>query len=203
MDQSRKLPIYSSLVAGARNAASRQNELNGRCMPASVVSVSGSIVTVQFEVNSEFTLPHMTVPIWGAEYVRLPIQPGCKGMVISSDYYLGGMSGLGPGVATIRQNGNMSNLVFLPLGNKNWSAVDGNALTLYGVDSVVITDKLGGSSSVSVTSDGVSMKSSGASVVCSGSGVAITGTLTINGQAYLSHTHTNGNDGDPTGGVIS
>ena len=36
----------------------------------------------------------------------------------------------------------------------------------------------------------------------SASAVNITGTLTINGQPYLSHTHTNGNEGSPTGGVI-
>jgi hypothetical protein len=34
------------------------------------------------------------------------------------------------------------------------------------------------------------------------SAVNITGTLTINGQPYLSHTHSNGNLGSPTGGVI-
>lgn len=34
------------------------------------------------------------------------------------------------------------------------------------------------------------------------SAVNITGTLTINGQPYLSHTHSNGNEGAPTGSVI-
>lgn len=33
--------------------------------------------------------------------------------------------------------------------------------------------------------------------------IELTGTLTINGQPYLSHTHTNGNQGSPTGGVIT
>lgn len=202
MDQSRKLPIYEGIKRTAQQASSRQYELAGRCMPASVVSVSGSIVTVKFEVQSEFTIPHLTVPVFGAEYIRLPIQPGCKGFVVSSDYYLGAMSGLGPGVATMRLTGNLSNLVFYPIGNKNWASVDGNKLVLYGVDGVTITDKQGGTSSVTVTSDSVSMKTSNASVVCSKSGVDITGTLTINGQAYMSHTHTNGNNGSPTGGVI-
>jgi hypothetical protein len=36
----------------------------------------------------------------------------------------------------------------------------------------------------------------------SASAVNITGTLTINGQPYLSHTHSNGNEGAPTGSVI-
>ena len=34
------------------------------------------------------------------------------------------------------------------------------------------------------------------------SAINITGTLTINGQPYLSHTHSNGNEGAPTGSVI-
>ena len=34
------------------------------------------------------------------------------------------------------------------------------------------------------------------------SAVNITGALTINGQPYLSHTHSNGNEGAPTGSVI-
>lgn len=202
MDQSRKLPIYEGIKRTAQQASSRQYELAGRCMPASVVSVSGSIVTVKFELKTDFNLMHLAVPVLGSEYIRLPIQEGCKGFVVSSDYYLGAMSGLGPGVATMRLTGNMSNLVFIPIGNKNWATVDGNKLVLYGVDGVTITDKQGGTSSVTITSDSVSMKTSDASVVCSGSGVDITGTLTINGQAYMSHTHTNGNQGNPTGGVI-
>ena len=36
----------------------------------------------------------------------------------------------------------------------------------------------------------------------SGTNININGTLTINGQPYLEHTHTNGNNGGPTGGVI-
>ena len=35
------------------------------------------------------------------------------------------------------------------------------------------------------------------------SNINLNGTLTINGQPYLSHTHSNGNEGNPTGGVIT
>lgn len=35
-----------------------------------------------------------------------------------------------------------------------------------------------------------------------GETININGNLIINGQAYTAHTHTNGNDGQPTGGVI-
>lgn len=33
--------------------------------------------------------------------------------------------------------------------------------------------------------------------------IDLDGTLTINGHSYLSHTHSNGNEGNPTGGVIT
>ena len=217
-DQSRKLPIYRGLIQTARKQTHRASELTGKSMPASVVSVSGSIATVKIEINSEFTIPHITVPILGSEYIRLPIQAGCKGMVISSEYYIGAMSGLGPGVADMRIQGNMSNLVFVPLGNKKWASVSADVLTMYGVSGVLLSDKEGSDNSVSITSDGVTMKTSGASVEClensvimktsaasvecDAAGVSIIGALTINGQAYTAHTHTNGNEGQPTGGVI-
>lgn len=111
-------------------------QLVGKFLPASVVSVSGPIVTVKFEISSSFTLPQVTMPVAGSEYVRLPIQPGCKGMVISADARLGAMSGLATGTADLSQPANLSALVFVPLGNKFWDMVDGNALVLIGLDQV-------------------------------------------------------------------
>lgn len=43
----------------------------------------------------------------------------------------------------------------------------------------------------------------GATITLQGDTVNINGNLIINGQAYTSHTHSNGNEGAPTGGVIS
>lgn len=193
--------------------------MSPRTMPASVVSVSGQIVTVKFEIQSDFNLPHIQVPIFGAEYIRLPIQEGCKGILIPSDYYIGGISGMYAGTATLSKSGNLSNLSFFPLGNKNWASVDANTLTLYGVSAVSIADKLGGNSLISIKDDAITMTngSSSATVSSSGSeiahgsnsvkvdssGVDVTGTLTINGMAFTAHTHTNGNNGSPTGGVIA
>lgn len=42
----------------------------------------------------------------------------------------------------------------------------------------------------------------GTDINITGTNVNITGTLTINGQPYLAHTHSNGHEGSPTGGVI-
>ncbi len=203
MDLSRKLPIAANSIKSSAKQAGISSEALGKSLPATVVSVSGSLVTVNFEVSGDFTLPQIQVPVLGSEYIRLPIQSGCKGMVISSDYYLGNMSGLGTGKATFVRNGNLTNLVFVPIGNKSWSSVDGDVLTLYGVSGVLLKNSESGDASVSITSDDVTLATSGASVALSGSDVTITGTLSINGLAYVSHTHTNGNEGSPTGGVIT
>lgn len=161
MDQSRKLPIYSSLIETARKASTRAVHMDGRSMPATVVSVSGSIATVNFELESDFTIPQIAVPIFGAEYIRQPIQKGCKGVVIASDYYLGAMSGLGPGRATLPKRGNLSNLVFFPIGNSGWEGVDPDTLTMYGVSGVKILDKLDGSSYVEVEEGAITLESAG------------------------------------------
>lgn len=42
-----------------------------------------------------------------------------------------------------------------------------------------------------------------ATITLQGDTVNINGNLIINGQAYTAHTHSNGNEGQPTGGVIS
>jgi hypothetical protein len=111
----------------------------GKNLPASVISVSGSIVTVKFELKSSFTLPNVTCPLFGPEYIRYPIQAGCKGLVISADAFLGAMSGLGSGDADLTMLANLSAVLFIPCGNKGWSATDDpNALLLYGPNGVVI-----------------------------------------------------------------
>lgn len=202
MDQSRKLPIFASLVENAKKQSSRAVHADGRSMPATVVSVSGSIVTVNFELQSGFVLPQIQVPLLGSEYIRQPIQPGCKGFVVSSDYYLGAMSGLGPGKATLPKRGNLSNLVFVPIGNTQWQTVDSNTLTMYGVSSVKIMDKIGGNSYVSVEENSITVSNGNATIQLNGGKITITGDLVINGQEYTAHTHTNGNQGNPTGGVI-
>ena len=43
----------------------------------------------------------------------------------------------------------------------------------------------------------------GSTINLTGDTVTINGTLIINGTPYLDHTHSNGNEGAPTGGVIT
>lgn len=46
------------------------------------------------------------------------------------------------------------------------------------------------------------LNATGATITLEGDTVNINGNLVINGQAYTAHTHSNGNEGAPTGGVI-
>lgn len=139
-NNSQKTPLGKTLNVFAARKAQDAIELTGKALPCSVVSVSGAIVTVKFEVQSSFTLPNVTMPLFGPEYIRYPIQKGDKGFTIPADTYLGGVSDLGGGTATLAQRGNLSTLVFLPIGSKKWTPVDPNAVTIYGPNGVVLRD---------------------------------------------------------------
>lgn len=123
----------------------------GKALPASIVAVSGSIVTVKFELNSPFTLPQVTMPILGSQWARVPTQVGDKGVVQPADAYLGGMSGLGGGIADLTLPGNLSALVWMPVGNTDWDTVDPNQYVIYGPNGAVIRDS---NSNTTVTVDG-------------------------------------------------
>ena len=137
-----KLPLARSLNRLAERKVYEVFHNTGKALPCSVVAVTNSIVTVKFEVqNTPFTLPQVTCPMFGPEYIRYPTQIGDKGVVFAADAYLGGMTALGGGVADLAIRGNLSCLVFFPVGNNDWSNTDNaNAVVLYGPDGVILRD---------------------------------------------------------------
>jgi hypothetical protein len=146
-----KTPFVSSQNAFAARKAQDAIALTGKALPCSIVAIPTPgvpIVTVKFEVQDPTftTLPNITVPVLGSEYVRLPLQApsggnsGTKGVVTTIDAYLGGISGLGGGVADLSQRGNLSTLIFAPVGNKAWVAVDPQAVTVYAPNGVALRD---------------------------------------------------------------
>jgi len=140
MSNTLNTPIQQSFTQGVGKNVNDNNQLLGKSLPAHVVAVTGSVVTVAFDVVSDFTLPTVTVPVLGFEYIRYPIQIGDKGAVIAFDARLGQNSGLGQNSTDLSKPGNLSALAFAPFGNINWFGVNPNALTLYGIDGVVIED---------------------------------------------------------------
>jgi hypothetical protein len=137
-----KTPLSRSINAAAQRRALTAINTLGRALPCSVVAVSGSIVTVNFELQGNLTLPQVTMPMFGPEYIRYPVQIGDKGVALSADVYIGGMSGLGGGTATETLPANLSALIFFPIANSGWSAPDNpNAVIIYGPDGVIIRDR--------------------------------------------------------------
>jgi len=114
----------------------------GQVLPCRVTKVQGAIVTVNFEVlpDNKITLPPVTCPIAESTYVRLPVQVGDYGIVMAADTRLGGISGLGLGKAPLTHASNLGALVFMPIGNKNWTAVDPNAVNINAPNGAVIRD---------------------------------------------------------------
>ncbi len=84
-----------------------------------------------------------------------------------------------------------------------------DAVAIVGIRSLpqmitILTDCLNlfyGNSSFNLQTDAANLNS--ATITLQGDTININGNLVINGQAYTDHTHKNGNNGSPTGGVIS
>ena len=141
-DNVQKTPLVRSLNRFAENKIADAIAQLGKSLPCSIVSTNGWIVTVKFELtNIPFTLPNVTVPVAYPEYCFIPFQAGDKGEVMTADAYLGGISGLGDGTADLSQLANLSNLVFVPVGNKSWAPTDPNKIELWGPNGFLVRDK--------------------------------------------------------------
>lgn len=138
MDNSRKTPLASTLPGFARTLIEKGEELDGYALPCHVISVDGSIVTIAFDIQTAKTLNQVTIPVLFPEYIRLPIRVGDRGVTIPFDAYLGPSSGQGGSVATLLKPGNLGGLAFLPIGNANWFAVDGDNLVLYSEENCLV-----------------------------------------------------------------
>jgi hypothetical protein len=119
-----KLWLQSSWNQLATSRAAELIQSTGMALPCRVVAVSGSIVEVAFEVDSgNQTIPNVTLPKAESQWLRAPTQIGDFGLTVPSDTYLGGISGLGGGVASLAvQYGNLSTLVFVPVASSGFSA---------------------------------------------------------------------------------
>ena len=191
-DNAQKTPPGLSLNRFARAKAADQIAQTGKSLPCQVVSVKGSIVQVAFQVTSPpgwppVSLPNVTIPVAGSEYIRYPIQVGCKGVAQAADAYLGGMSGIGGGVATLTSPGNLTALVFQPIGNNGWFAVDGNILTLYGPGGVTLMDQ-GQTTFLKLAPGKITFSAGGRELVISSAGII------MDGIVFGTHVHAQGAD---------
>lgn len=182
-DNFAKLWLQKQFNKNAIRRAQEAIQSTGNALPCHVVSVSGAIVTVDFDVNAApWTLPQITIPKAESQWIRMPTQVGDKGWTVPADAYLGPSVGFTNGVADLTQPGNLSALVFVPLSNKNSPPDDQNAAQIMGPNGGIMRT-LDGSVSIVVNTSGITMKFGSKTVVLNGSG------LTIDGILFDTHVH--------------
>lgn len=209
VQNAQKTHLARSLNQFADKKVGQAIQILGKSLPCSVSAIPTAgvpIVTVKFEVNAApWTLPNVTVPMFGPEYLRYPIQVGCKGVVFPVDAYVGGVSGLGGGTADLSQRGNLSTLVFFPIANKGWTASEApNKAVLYGPDGVVLRDA-GSKTVITIDkTDGVTITvQAAAHVTVNGNGIVngnwqVNGDLGITGTLTWPHGSIDGTSGNMT-----
>ena len=189
-NNAQKTWIGDGLNRIAAKRASDAINLTGRALPCSVLAVVGPIVTVNFLVQGQpNTFPNtLMVPVIGWQYIRIPVQVGDTGALVPFDVALGVVSGLGSAATpTLGLPGNLSALVFIPVGNKNWTPSDDpNAVVIYGPDGAIIRD----------TAKTVTMKVNAGVVAITGN-LTVSGTITWGGSV-VANTHVH--SGVQTGG---
>lgn len=208
-----KTPIARTLPIAAARAALREIEQRGYSLPCHVTAISGQIVTVAFDVATTAPLPQVQMPVAGAEYIRMPIQVGCKGVCRPSSVDIGIVTGLGPANALPNLDvlpANLAALVFEPVGNANWTASPNpNALVAYGAGGGVILQDIAGSSpnwSVTINSSGVTIKGGGKTWTFTSSGLTwstgiIAETHEHSAGTYVAgETAVTGQSGEPVSG---
>lgn len=200
MSNAQKTPLSRTLNQFATRKALDEIEKRGLALPGHVISVTGPIVKVNFDVSGA-TLSQVTMPLFGPEYIRYPVQVGDKGAAFPVDAFMGGVSGLGTGSADMTLQGNLSTLVWFPVGNKNWSAVDPNAVTIYGPNGVVLKDSAG-HTTATLTPAGLAIaaQSSFSVTVGSHSIVIDSAGVHIDGKLFLTHEHLPGTYVAPSSG---
>lgn len=207
MTNAQKTPLSRTLSLFAKSKAEDEIWKRGQALPGHVTQVDGQIVTVSFDVSGA-TLNPVTMPIFGAEYVRLPVQVGDKGVAFPCSVYIGGVSGLGGDGTTAdltTLQGNLSTLVWFPIGNKSWTeppGADANTLALYGHLVLLLLDSFSGNSSVKLNSSGITLTFGSATITMNSSGITLqvgsksvvisSSGVSIEGREFLAHDHTSG-----------
>jgi hypothetical protein len=190
MSSAQKIPFARAINNWAQQKALDEIIKRGLALPGVVSAVSGAIITVKFQVSG-LAIDPVTMPLAGPQYIRFPIQVGDLGVAIPASVYLGGVSGLGGGIADMTQRGNLSTLFWVPLGNANWTAPpgsDANTLTMYGHLALLLLDSITGNSSVKLTATGLTLTFGTSSVTINASGITLTNgahTVVINSTGVV------------------
>lgn len=206
MSNAQKTPLARTLPRFAQQKVMDEIAKRGRGLPGHVVAITGQIVTVNFDVK-DVTLPkQVQMPVLTSEYDRLPIQVGDLGLARPAGTYLGGVSGLGGGVADLSLRGNLTTLVWEPIANSTWTNPPGstpNTHVLYGKDTLLLLDSIENNASIKLSASGITLTVGSHSIAITSSGISIGPNTTIDGKVFLSHEHSGvQSGGSNTAGVV-
>ncbi len=188
---SQKIPLAVSLANFTEQAVQEGLSGLGQVYPCTVKSVGldgagNTVVTVNFEINpvsstgTKITLPEVTMPIAESRYVRLPVKVGDQGIAVAASVRIGGITGLGTGLAPLAPASNLGALVFLPVSNTAWTTLDPNAVVISASNGAIIrTDD--GKAVVTIADDKITVAYQTINFVIDGSKVTINGNLQVNG----------------------
>lgn len=190
-----KLFLQKNLNQIAINRIRQEIDSKGKALPCRVVAISGSFVTVAFEVDSGVqTLPQITIPKAEGSWIRSPTQVGDFGLTIPADVSLAGVSGKG-GVANMTRRANLTALAWVPIASTAFSTVNTNQAFVSGPQGVQLQTE-DGSTSITIAVGTITLKAGGKTVTLNSTG------LTIDGIVFDTHHHTgvqtgSGNTGGP------
>lgn len=146
--------LVTPIVWGTESAINEraQNHIQNtpRQIPVSITKIMGELVQVKAEMQGTpykpFNIPQIEYPQLFSAWIREPTQVGDKGYLTNADFYLGGQSGLGGGVANFRGRANLTNMVFSPLSQKSFPSNptrDLNSVFINGPNGAIIQDQHG------------------------------------------------------------
>lgn len=158
MSNGQKNFFMKSLAAHGQAAIDGNANLDGKGWPCHVTKVNGSIVTVMFDIlPGDYNLPEVTIPVFGPEYIRYPIQVGDKGVTVPLSVSIRNVTGLGVGLPDLSTPPSLTALFFMPVGNINWEGVDPDQVTIYGPNGILL-QTTGKDSSVNIEPGKITIK---------------------------------------------
>lgn len=133
VDGSLTRPVNYNLSRHTNQKSNDFSLIDSKGIPCHVIAIDRDMVTVAFDThNSVWTLPTMKMPVAMSGYARDATQVGDHGYAVKSNYYLGGNSGLGGGVADYGPRSNLTPLTFHPMSRTQNQTRDYNQYTVTG-----------------------------------------------------------------------
>ena len=184
-----KIWLQNTLNAVGIARAAEAIQQTGAALPCRVVSVSGSLVTVVFEITTApWILPQITIPKLESQWIRTPTQVGDFGLTIPADVYISAISGQGGNTPDMTRPGNLAALGWLPVGSTAFPAVNINAAYVSGPEGAVIQTE-DGSTVITANANGVTIVACGKTWTFNESGFTMS-----TGKVAETHIHSQGND---------